>query len=433
MDWSNIKTAREAVEEWSREQCAALPDQGILMNIPMRDGYQSSLRIFKPIAGAAPISHAPSPVIVLIYGGAFCCGDNSNFAAQALVLRALYGATVVLTSHRLVPENPFPIGQQDIWDSLLWLEKNAESVLGADMNAGFIVGGVSSGGSAAATVGQMWVDEFTNGLNSSEESGRPKLTGIWLSVPLLLSSKEYLPKEYQDVFLSREQFKGDTASGDIPAAVIKMQQWDTQSRWYSPLNSPKPDPHQALAKHGARVYFQAAGRCFARDDSLIYERILSRNGVETKLDMYPGVSLDYEPDIDHFSEARTKALPFFDSNTCQLVSSRPFCWDRYKRISAMQFGDFQGICVVTQERCTFTAAYRIDGSQCGPFNHYLNTSDYSVTVSVSRLFNYIVSFDDQGSFLPRVYSQVCIKQQKKAMISIRLCGGLHQDFDIHKK
>ncbi|KAJ6119509.1 hypothetical protein N7523_003789 [Penicillium sp. IBT 18751x] len=310
MDWSEIKSARAAVDEWSREQCASLPDQGILMNISMRDGYQSSLRIFKPTSSEhSSISHPSSPVIVLIYGGAFCCGDNSNFAAQALALRALYGATVVLTSHRLVPEHPFPVGQQDIWDSLMWLAKNAESVLGADMNAGFIVGGVSSGGNTAATVGQMWVDEYANEYNGLQDSSRPKLTGMWLSVPFLFSSKDHVPKEYQDSFLSREQFKGDSTSGEIPAAVVKMQQWDTRSRWYSPINSPNPEPHKGLAKHGARVYFQAAGRCFARDDSLIYERILSQNGVETKLDIYPGVSLEHEPHIHYQTQAHTKAMP----------------------------------------------------------------------------------------------------------------------------
>ncbi|KAJ6144090.1 Alpha/Beta hydrolase protein [Penicillium chermesinum] len=124
MDWSNIEIARAAVDEWSREQCNLLPDQGILMNIPMRDGYQSSLRIFRPtFSESCPIPSPPSPVIVLIHGGAFCCGDNSNFAAQAVALRALYSATVVLTSYRLVPEHPFPVGQQDIWDSLEWLAK----------------------------------------------------------------------------------------------------------------------------------------------------------------------------------------------------------------------------------------------------------------------------------------------------------------------
>ncbi|KAJ5678187.1 uncharacterized protein N7477_003820 [Penicillium maclennaniae] len=316
MDWSNIKSARAAVDEWSREQCASLPDQGILMNISMRDGYQSSLRIFKPTSSEySSTSHPSSPVIVLIYGGAFCCGDNSNFAAQALALRALYGATVVLTSHRLVPEHPFPVGQQDIWDSLVWLAENAESVLGADMNAGFIVGGVSSGGNTAATVGQMWVDEYANEYSSPQGSGRPKLTGMWLSVPFLFSSKDHVPQEYQDSFLSREQFKGDSTSGEIPAAVVKMQQWDTRSRWYSPINSPNPEPHKSLAKHGARVYFQAAGRCFARDDSLIYERMLAQNGVETKLDIYPGCP-----------HAHFAGIEISESRRCNLETFKGFAW-----------------------------------------------------------------------------------------------------------
>ncbi|KAJ5654445.1 hypothetical protein N7490_001448 [Penicillium lividum] len=326
MDWSDIKNARAAVDEWSREQRESLTDQGTLMNIPMRDGFQSSLRIFKPTPSeysSAP--HPPSPVIVLVYGGAFCCGDNSNFAAHALALRALYGATVVLTSHRLVPEHPFPVSQQDVWDSLVWLAENAESVLGASMDAGFIVGGVSSGANTAATVGQMWVDEYANEHHSQQDMRRPKLTGMWLSVPFLFSSKEHVPKEYQDFFLSREQFKGDSMSGEIPASVVKMQQWDTKSRWYSPINSPSLNPHKELAKHGMRVYLQAAGRCFARDDSLIYERILSQNGVEAKLDMYPGCPHAHFAGIE-ISEARR----------CNLETFKEFAWLLRKDIPSQE-------------------------------------------------------------------------------------------------
>jgi acetyl esterase/lipase len=257
------------------QRFAVLQDTGEVVSIPMRDGYYSALRVYKP---KPPIQQ--SALVVLAFGGGFVCGDNRQLAGYAIGLRELYGATVVLPSYRLAPENPFPVSQNDVWDSLVWIAENAHTVLGADPLSGFILGGASAGGNLAAALGQKWVDEQRS----------PKLSGLWLSIPPIFNDISDVPLEYQDVFLARDQNKfADIVNGEVLDAVFELQKADTKSPLYSPCNSTNPQKYANLARDDIRVYFQAAGQDVLRDDCLIYERILRKHGVDTKIDVYNGV------------------------------------------------------------------------------------------------------------------------------------------------
>lgn len=148
--WNQPALLRAGYEEITKPTFDALSNPGMEFSIPMRDGYLSPTRVYKPQNPPA----SPKPLIVILFGGGFMMGDNRQMAPMAAVLSVQYGATVVLPSYRLSPEHPFPVAQNDTWDTLIWISEHAKSApeLAAvvDPSAGFVLCGASSGGNIAA-------------------------------------------------------------------------------------------------------------------------------------------------------------------------------------------------------------------------------------------------------------------------------------------
>lgn len=261
-------------EEMSRQNFKKLPDKGTTMKITMRDGYESELRIHKPTSTPS----GGSPLVVLVYGGGFVVGDNSQLSPYSGAMAKLYGATVVNVSYRLVPENPFPAAHNDVWDTLLWVKDHARE-LGAGPAIGFVLGGVSAGGNLSAALSQRWVDEEMS----------PPLTGLWLSVPLvfpLASPESHVPAELKEAHFSRVQ-NADAAF--IGGGALDIIEGFWKPNWSSPICSPINSDGSKKYVGLPRTYFQVCGMDPLRDDGLIYERMLRKAGVETRLDAYQGV------------------------------------------------------------------------------------------------------------------------------------------------
>ncbi|KAK5164628.1 uncharacterized protein LTR77_009834 [Saxophila tyrrhenica] len=234
--------------------------------IPVRDGFSSSLKIHKPSNGGGPL-------VVLAFGGGFLGGDNDQLSEVARGLVKLYGATVVNISYRVGPENKFPYAVWDAWDSLIWITDNASGEeLAADPSKGFIMGGVSAGGALTAVLSRKF-------------QGAPLkhgLTGQWLCIPAIMESNQ-APEKYRSYHISREQ---NSNNPTLPTASIKvmfeLSKIDIDSDLAFAINSKTPMSEQP------KSYFQVAGMDPIRDDGLIYEEMLKDAGVATKLDFYPG-------------------------------------------------------------------------------------------------------------------------------------------------
>ncbi|WYZ35050.1 hypothetical protein EsH8_I_001326 [Colletotrichum jinshuiense] len=244
-------------------------DNEYSVKIPMRDGYQSETRIHKP----STTPDAKSPVVVLIFGGGFVMGDCHQMNPYARVATSLFNATVINISYRLAPANPFPAAPNDVWDGLKWVVENAHT-LGADLSAGFVIGGVSAGANLAAVAAQKAIDE---GLT-------PAMSGVWLCYPLLLDEAN-VPQQYRDVFFSRVQCADAPICGTENLEQIKAAYMpNVKSPDYSPFNA--KSPHKGMPP----TFLQVSGMDPVRDDGLIYERALKEHGVKTRLDVYPGAT-----------------------------------------------------------------------------------------------------------------------------------------------
>ncbi|KAL2869701.1 alpha/beta hydrolase [Aspergillus lucknowensis] len=237
--------------------------------IPMRDGYESEIRIFRP----SLLPEDGSPLVVLIFGGGFLAGTNMQHVPFARALTSIYSATTITISYRRAPEHPFPFAPNDAWDSVKWIAQHA-TLLGADPSKGFILGGVSAGGNLTAVTAQRAVKEKLS----------PPLTGIWVSIPPLAVDAKGIPEEYRVDWVSRIQNASapilDVRDIDICAAAYKP---DLSSENFSPFVNPDVVPQLPPA------YVQVVGMDPLRDDGLIYERYLKDHGVKTRLDVYPGV------------------------------------------------------------------------------------------------------------------------------------------------
>jgi acetyl esterase/lipase len=238
-------------------------------DIPMRDGFQSSIKIHKPATTPA----GGSPLIIFCFGGGFIAGDNDAGTVYARAWARLFGAVTVNISYRLAPQYKFPISQYDAIDSAKWIAEHA-SELGADPTKGFIVGGISAGATQTAVITNA---SFTDGF-------KYPITGQWLSVPSLMDDVT-VPEKYKKYFLSR---KHNTDVPILPASAIddlKVHiEWDEKSPLRYPILSEVP-----LSKLPP-AYLQADGLDPLRDDALIYEEMLKEAGVKTKIDFYPYVS-----------------------------------------------------------------------------------------------------------------------------------------------
>ena len=238
------------------------------LDIPTRDGYQNTGLLFKPTTAAK----GPRPLIVLFFGGGFIIGAPDTLAPYCRAFATLFDAVVISANYRLAPENPFPVAPNDAWDTLQWAAANAGSV-GADPSAGFVVGGASAGANLAGVVAQL----------AKEEGLKPALTGQWLCIPVILE-ESIVPEKYQPLYFSRVQnAKGPLLDKVAMDRIRAAYGHDACSPLWSPVNS------AAGLEGSPKTFFQVCGQDHLRDDGLVYERLLKDAGVETRLDVYPGV------------------------------------------------------------------------------------------------------------------------------------------------
>jgi acetyl esterase/lipase len=243
--------------------------------MPARDGHQIQLRIFK--SNQHSTRPAP-PLVVMWHGGGWTIGSPTMVAEIARSIVKRFGVVVVAPNYRLSPEHPWPIFFNDCADSLDWLRKNAADV-GADPSRGFVIGGVSAGGHMALALAHV----------ARDEKSEPKITGVWSNCGSIRPlDPSLLEEKYHERFLSRTQpecLNNPVLSPEIIDLMYRCAKPDMQSKLWAPLLWPSGDGHKGLPK----VYQQLCGRDANRDEGLIFDDILKKEGVPSRVDLYPGL------------------------------------------------------------------------------------------------------------------------------------------------
>ncbi|KAL1860170.1 hypothetical protein Plec18170_002119 [Paecilomyces lecythidis] len=236
----------------------------------MRDGHTHQAIVYK--LNNKNLS-TETPLIVLVHGGGFSMGGPKELAAYSRALASLYNAAVVNIAHRKAPQYRFPIAVNDVVDSLKWLGTNAPSLIGADLTAGFIISGISSGANLAAVATHK----------SILEGWTPRITGLMLALPFMLHD-DMVPDRYKPLYRSREENANETIlNAESIKIVFDSYRPDIHSVDFSPLNL--PDPAAALQLMPP-VYIEVCGKDPLRDDGLIYKQFLREHGVKTELDLH---------------------------------------------------------------------------------------------------------------------------------------------------
>ncbi|EON62302.1 hypothetical protein W97_01523 [Coniosporium apollinis CBS 100218] len=255
------------------------------LSIPVRDGSSIRALLYQP---EAPPKEG-SPLVVLYHGGGWCLGMPEMTEVDCVNFVQQFGCVCISVDYRLAPEHPFPVPVEDSWDALKWVAAHT-SDLAADPSAGFIVGGTSAGGNIAIILSHL----------ARDESISPLITGLWPSVPVLISP-DAIPDEYKDVIISHEQ-NAEAPAFNKKAYMFMINQYNPQPPSH-PLFSPLlwPSGHKGLPPS----YFQVCGMDPLRDEGLLYERILREEcGIKTKLDVYPGLPHGFWGFFPHLKSSR---------------------------------------------------------------------------------------------------------------------------------
>ncbi|KAJ4264437.1 hypothetical protein NW762_005637 [Fusarium torreyae] len=258
-----------------------------------RDGHQLRSHVYEP----ADRSDAELPLVVYIHGGGWTIGSPEDAERSCRNIVQKLGVVCLAPSYRQGPEDPFPAGINDIWDGLQWIAAKAEPELGVSLSKGFVIGGSSAGGSMAAIASHL----------ARDHNMTPTITGVFLLAPLILplEASDALPDKYKALYLSRTQTecKHDPI---LTPALDKIFHDSAAGDTSSPLFVPFiwPTGHKDLP----RTYFQICGMDILRDEDLIYEQVLREdNGVETRLDVYPGMPHIFWGSFSHLGQGKKAA------------------------------------------------------------------------------------------------------------------------------
>ncbi|KAF2137106.1 uncharacterized protein K452DRAFT_236425 [Aplosporella prunicola CBS 121167] len=256
----------------------------------MRDGHLNPARVHKPPhrttdstdtaanTNANPAaSGSGSPLVILIHGGGYCAGTYEQATPLARILARTYNATAITISHRFAPDHPFPTPAHDAIDAVAWLASHAaDSGIGADTAAGFVVGGGSSGASLAGVAVQAWLDA----------GKEPRVSGVWLQMPSFLDPS-IVPDKWKTLHFAREQNAAAPVLNAESLAYLKeLYRADVGSALFSPVGS---GGFLTEGRMMPRTYIMVCGMDPVRDDGLVYEKMLREKGVLTRLDVYAGV------------------------------------------------------------------------------------------------------------------------------------------------
>lgn len=263
-----------------REGGNIMPGQPPL--VPMKKTYDTSVKstvtdgVNIPIRVFVPQCEAPEngyPCIIWFHGGGWVLGNISSENSFCTQLASLCKCVVITVDYRMAPEDPFPAAVDDALDVVEYAMKHPEEF---NINCNKIgVAGSSAGGNLSAIVSHCLLTE-------KKYAELPKLVFQVLVVPVCDNTAD------KTTHLSWKEMEF------VPQLSANKMMWyrnlylPDPKDWTNPLASPQFFPAQSFKQNPP--CFIAAAQCdVLRTEAEIYAKTLKDNGVECKLEIYPGV------------------------------------------------------------------------------------------------------------------------------------------------
>jgi len=290
MDFTDIAATRAGLHAFELQGIDLLPplDPALeefwtTVELPLTPAWPCRCKVVRP--RPAP-GAAPRPLVVLFFGGAFAVGTPDMVTRPARDVAARLGAVVVAPDYQRRPEHAFPAPGHSAWALLAHLARRAaDPAFGADPARGFVVGGVSAGGSLAVVCGALAAAGPPRAAALGVEPLAAPLTGVFANGPLLLAP-ETVPGEFRAVFTSRDENAGlEGFNNPQVDEVLAFYQPDVASPWFSPLAV--LDDIGTGGTVPPKFYFQVGRLDTLRDDAVVVEKLLARKGVPTRIDVLP--------------------------------------------------------------------------------------------------------------------------------------------------
>lgn len=216
-----------------------------------------------PVRRIQPVTGKTNGILFLIHGGAWCIETPNLHTGLGIRLALALGREVVLPRYRLAPEHPFPAASEDClaaWQGLLRS--------GIDPSTVVLAGDSAGGALALGLLAQL----RTAGL------AMPRCA-------LLLSPATDLTSSGRSV--------ADNVKTDV---MFRMSALLLFRYWYlgeaSPVN-PLASPYWGDFRGFPPLMFQASGAEMLLDNSVLAEAKARRQGVTTRLSVWPAMSHDF--------------------------------------------------------------------------------------------------------------------------------------------
>ncbi len=207
-------------------------------------------------------SHNPDGVLVYYHGGGWVIGKASDFEVLGKKLAQQANTTVILIDYRKAPEHPFPVGINDSYIALKWVEYNIEEIAGKEVP--LIIAGDSAGGNICAVLA----------LKARDHSG-PKIAMQILIYPV-----------------TDHNFENGTYSDPENQLMLEKQSmiwfWDHYLSRVEDRNTYEASPAQAKNFSGLPpAVVITAGHDVLREEGEKYASKLIEAGVSVKFKRFP--------------------------------------------------------------------------------------------------------------------------------------------------
>lgn len=232
--------------------------------VPTSDGSSIPLRLYAP-NGVAPSQGRP--VYIHYHGGGFTSGSIETEGYICAFMATKLNMIVLHPCYRHVHEAKHPTQHHDAWTAIEWTIDNI-GALGGDLK-NLVVGGISSGGTLAASVTQRF---FASG----KGNGTVCLKGQVFTVPWLI-----MPDVFPYHLFADEKKTSLVQCADAASLTTERLKWlssilEAENIGDVLLNPPLAD--DKVLRSLPKTAFIVAGGDMLRDDALLYATKLKHVG-----------------------------------------------------------------------------------------------------------------------------------------------------------